>query len=78
MNFLFHTIIEYDGVAVYYNVYRNDQYYFAKVDSNPSQVAGAVDFELYKDNGGWRCSISLPNNYLSILAEEIDNHVQAK
>jgi len=78
MNFLFHTIIEYNRAAVYYNIHRNDQHYFAEILSNPSQIPGVSDFELYNNNGEWHSSILLPGNYLNILAEEIDSHTKQK
>ena len=78
MKFLFHTLIMYEVVAVYYNIYSKEQHYLAEVLSNPSQLQDATNFELYNDNGEWHSSISLPTRCLDIVGEEIDNYNRSR
>ena len=72
MEFLFHTIIFFDGVPAYYNVYRGSDHYFLEVLENPKKVVEAMDFELRVVDGEWECSVELDSKSIQILSDEIN------
>ena len=72
MDFLFHTILEYNHVMVYYSIHKKDNCYFAEILDNPSGVKEAKEFDLEMVNGEWKCSETLAERQIMILGEEIE------
>jgi hypothetical protein len=76
MEFLFHTIVSFEGVPVYYNVYRGSDHYFLEVLENPGKVEGAVDFELRVVDGEWKCSVEYVVKQIEPVVEEIRHQIR--
>lgn len=72
MKFLFHTLIRFDGVPVYYNVFKNGDQYFLQILHNPNGVSEAASFTLTKVDGKWKCSVKMSEREIEILGEEIE------
>jgi hypothetical protein len=71
VNFLFHTIILFDKIPVYYNIYSRANGYFAEILDNPSKVEKATDFDVRLEFGNWVSSENIDNAILQVLGEEI-------
>ena len=71
MNFLFHTIIEFDKIPVYYNVFKSNDHYFIEILQNPQQVAEAKSFTLYPCSMNRKSSELMQEKQIEILVEEI-------
>jgi len=71
MNFLFHTIILFDDIRVYYNIYKDNEIYFAEVLGNPNNVITATNFTLQCKKERWNCSIGLSENQIQALIQLI-------
>jgi hypothetical protein len=71
LNFLFHTIIFFDNVPVYYNIYRKENGYFAEILDNPEKVVKAADFDVRFENENWVSSKNIGDVILQGLGEEI-------
>jgi len=74
LNFLFHTIILFDKIPVYYNIYSNANGYFAEILDNPSKVEKATDFDVRIEYESWVSSENIDNAILQVLGEEIISH----
>ena len=71
MNFLFHTIIEFDNIPVYYNVFKSNDHYFLEILHNPKQVSEAKSFTLYPCRMNRKSSELMQEKQIEILVEEI-------
>jgi hypothetical protein len=71
MRFLFHTVIDFTGVPVYYNVYETYKYYFLELLDNPHEVNKARNFTLKKNKETWASTLGLNSKQLETLIEEI-------
>lgn len=71
MNFLFHTIIEFDKIPVYYNVFKSNDHYFIEILQNPQQVAEAKSFTLHLSGKSRKSSELMQEKQTEILMEEI-------
>jgi hypothetical protein len=72
MRFLFHTLVDFDGKEVYYNIHSfNETCFWAGILDNPNDVKEAIDFVLDFIDGEWTCSVKLPDRAIEILGEEI-------
>jgi hypothetical protein len=74
LNFLFHTIILFDKIPVYYNIYSNPNGYFAEILDNPEKLGKAADFDLRFENDSWVSSKNIDDAILQVLGEEIIAH----
>lgn len=71
MEFLFHTIVSFDGMAVYYNVFRATDHYLFQVLQNPQSVSRASDFTLKEVDSKWQCSIEMTEREVEVLVEDL-------
>jgi hypothetical protein len=71
MNFLFHTIIYFDNVPVYYNVHRVKDGYFVEIQDNPAKIQSAADFHLRREYDAWVSSSNIDGSILQALGEQI-------
>ena len=71
MNFLFHTIIEFDNIPVYYNVFKCNDHYFIEILENPKQVAEAKSFTLHPGGRTRKSSELMQEKQIEILMEQI-------
>lgn len=72
MKFLFHTIITFDSIPVYYNVFKNRDHYFLQILHNPQKVNEAKSFTLKKENGEWKCSVEMSERAVQVIGEQIE------
>jgi hypothetical protein len=71
LNFLFHTIMLFDKIPVYYNIYSNANGYFAEILDNPSRAEKATDFDVRFEDDTWVSSKNIDSAILQVLGEEI-------
>ena len=72
MKFLFHTIIAFNTIPVYYNVLKiKKDHYFLEVLENPGRAKEAEDFILTGVDGEWECSIVMNERQVQVLVEEV-------
>lgn len=78
MDFLFHTVVDFERVLVYYNIHRDGNGFFAEVLDNPGMVAEAKDFRIKKWDGCWMSTEKMPGSLVEKLGEEIDSFYSTK
>ncbi|HEY4481801.1 MAG TPA: hypothetical protein VI489_03020 [Candidatus Brocadiaceae bacterium] len=74
MEFLFHTVIIFDRVMVYYNVFKNNGYYFVQVLHNPDNADAPVSFNMKRINDEWKSSVTMSDKQIQALGEEIERN----
>jgi hypothetical protein len=68
MHFLFHTLIKWDALRVYYSIYHNGPTeFYAEVQDNPHGV-GATDFALGHQ---WNAESGLSERVTDFLPEDV-------
>lgn len=76
MSFLFHTVIHFNAVPVYYNICKTAVGYYAQILDNPSGVKEAVEFELICNNGQWNASDSVASDIIDQLIFELNSYTR--
>jgi hypothetical protein len=74
MDFMFHTVISFEDVMVYYNVFKNNEYYFVQVLHNPDNVDAPMAFNLKRMNDVWKSSVTMTDKQIQALGEEIERN----
>ncbi|MGB8191297.1 MAG: hypothetical protein WCF67_05220 [Chitinophagaceae bacterium] len=73
MEFLFHSVIEQEGHALYYNVYRvDDTHFFAECHHFNRHRVCEGDFELQKEGEEWKSATEKFAPVALLIGEEID------
>lgn len=76
MEFLFHTVVDFEGVLVYYNIYRDGEGFLGEILDNPGKVAEARNFKIKKWDGVWMSSERVPDGMVEKIGEEIEGKVR--
>jgi hypothetical protein len=73
VQFLFHTVIMFDDVPVYYTIFKDRDHYFAELLENPRNVIEAASFIFSLKNGELKSSILLTSKQTQVLIEELES-----
>jgi hypothetical protein len=74
MEFLLHTVIEWEDQMVYYAIYRCGRHaFFAQVQDNPKQIAAAIDFYFHWENR-W-VNEAIAERQLYWLGETVEKYI---
>ena len=74
--FLFHSVLEAGGQTRYYNIYRiDDSHFFAECHHFNRERSCEGDFELHKENEGWKSASGFDTEAQQI-GEEIDRMLE--
>jgi len=76
MKFILHTIIDWNGISVYYNVYQMENYHFlARILDNPDEVDNVDELKFWlTGQGEWLSDDRIDRRQLDILGETIESY----
>ena len=77
MKFILHTIIDWNGISVYYNVYQTEKdHYLAQILDNPHEVENVDELRFWLNEAGeWFSEGQLDYRQIEILGETIESYL---